>query len=82
LVEHTAEAWYVTKRSFGRSPRRDHHHGNGAEREGIDDDLERAERYVRDIAHDHPEVLDEAAMLVAQHVASTNRSIEEAGIPA
>jgi 3-oxosteroid 1-dehydrogenase len=33
-----------------------------AEREGIDDDLERAERYVRDIAHDHPEVLDEAAM--------------------
>ena len=34
-----------------------------AERQGIDDDLERAERYVRDIAHDHPEVLDEAAML-------------------
>ena len=34
-----------------------------AEREGLDDDLERAERYVRDIARDHPEVLDETAML-------------------
>ncbi len=34
-----------------------------AERQGIDDDLERAERYVRDIAHDHPELLDETAML-------------------
>ena len=34
-----------------------------AERQGIDDDLERAERYVRDIAHDHPELLDESAML-------------------
>ena len=31
-----------------------------AAREGIEDDLERAERYVRDIARDHPEVLDEA----------------------
>jgi 3-oxosteroid 1-dehydrogenase len=34
-----------------------------AEREGIDDDLERAEAYVRDIARGHPEVLDEQAML-------------------
>ena len=31
-------------------------------REGIDDDLERTERYVRAIAHDHPEALDERAM--------------------
>ncbi len=34
-----------------------------AARQGIDDDLERTERYVRDIAHTHPEVLDEQAML-------------------
>ena len=31
-------------------------------REGIDDDLERTERYIRAIAHDHPEALDERAM--------------------
>ena len=35
-----------------------------ARREGIDDDtLELAERYVRAIAHSHPEVLDEKALL-------------------
>lgn len=34
-----------------------------AEREGIHDDLELTERYVRDIARDAPEVLDEQAML-------------------
>ena len=35
-----------------------------ARREGIDDDsLDLAERYVRAIAHSHPEVLDEAALL-------------------
>jgi 3-oxosteroid 1-dehydrogenase len=34
-----------------------------AERQGIEDDLECAERYVRDIAHAHPEALDEQAML-------------------
>lgn len=33
-----------------------------AEREGIADDLATAERYVRAIAHAHPEVLDEDAM--------------------
>src|SRR5699024_7128292 len=33
-----------------------------AEREGIDDDLDTAERYVRDIGRDHPEVRDEGAM--------------------
>ncbi len=33
-----------------------------AEREGIDDDLARAEAYVRDLTHDHPELLDEVAM--------------------
>lgn len=33
-----------------------------AEREGIHDTLPEAEKYVRAIAHDHPEVLDEAAM--------------------
>ena len=31
-------------------------------REGIDDDLERAEHYVRDVAHDDPSALDERAM--------------------
>ena len=34
-----------------------------AARDGIDDDLERTERYVRGIAHAHPELLDEQAML-------------------
>lgn len=34
-----------------------------AERQGIDDDLDAAERYVRDIGRDHPEVRDEEAML-------------------
>jgi 3-oxosteroid 1-dehydrogenase len=29
---------------------------------GIDDDLDRTERYIRGIAHKHPELLDEAAM--------------------
>lgn len=33
-----------------------------AEREGIEDTLEAAERYVRDIASDHPELLDEDAL--------------------
>ena len=33
-----------------------------AARDGIDDDLERTETYVRDIAHDDPSLLDEAAM--------------------
>ena len=33
-----------------------------AARAGIDDDLQRAESYVRGIAHDHPELLDEHAM--------------------
>jgi 3-oxosteroid 1-dehydrogenase len=33
-----------------------------ATRDGIDDDLEQAERYVRAIAHDRPELLDEDAM--------------------
>jgi 3-oxosteroid 1-dehydrogenase len=33
-----------------------------AERQGIDDDLERVETYVRAIAHHHPELLDEDAM--------------------
>jgi 3-oxosteroid 1-dehydrogenase len=33
-----------------------------AEREGIDDDLERTEAYVRAIAHAHPELLDEKAL--------------------
>lgn len=33
-----------------------------AEREGIDDNLELAERYIRSIAHNQPELLDEAAM--------------------
>lgn len=33
-----------------------------AARAGIDDDLERAEAYVRDLTKDHPELLDEAAM--------------------
>jgi 3-oxosteroid 1-dehydrogenase len=33
-----------------------------AARAGIDDDLQRAESYVRGIAHDHPELLDEPAM--------------------
>ncbi|NJC71840.1 FAD-dependent oxidoreductase [Planosporangium thailandense] len=33
-----------------------------AEREGIHDTLDEAEKYVRAIAHDHPEVLDESAM--------------------
>lgn len=33
-----------------------------AQRNGIDDDLERTERYVRGIAHEHPELLDEVAM--------------------
>jgi len=31
-------------------------------REGIDDDLIRGEAYVRDLTHDHPELLDEEAM--------------------
>jgi 3-oxosteroid 1-dehydrogenase len=34
-----------------------------AARDGIDDDLAAAEAYVRALAHDHPELLDEAAML-------------------
>ena len=34
-----------------------------AAREGIDDDLERAEAYVRALTHEHPELLDERAML-------------------
>lgn len=34
-----------------------------AKREGLEDDLASSERYVRAIAHNHPEVLDEAAML-------------------
>ena len=33
-----------------------------AAREGIDDDVERTERYVRAIASAHPELLDERAM--------------------
>jgi 3-oxosteroid 1-dehydrogenase len=33
-----------------------------ARREGIEDDLDRAEKYVRHLAHSHPEVLDEGAM--------------------
>lgn len=33
-----------------------------AEREGIEDNLELAERYIRSIAHNQPELLDEAAM--------------------
>jgi 3-oxosteroid 1-dehydrogenase len=33
-----------------------------AARQGIEDDLEQAEAYVRDLTHDHPELLDEAAM--------------------
>lgn len=33
-----------------------------AARQGIEDSLAEAEKYVRAIAHDHPEVLDEAAM--------------------
>ena len=33
-----------------------------AARDGIDDDLERTERYVRGIAHAHPELLDEQAL--------------------
>ena len=33
-----------------------------AAREGIEDDLDRAERYVRDIARRHPELLDDQAM--------------------
>jgi 3-oxosteroid 1-dehydrogenase len=33
-------------------------------REGIDDDLARGEAYVRDLTHDHPELLDEQAMHV------------------
>lgn len=33
-----------------------------AARAGIDDDLQRAECYVRGIAHDHPDLLDEEAM--------------------
>ena len=33
-----------------------------AARDGIDDDLERTETYVRDIAHDDPSLMDEAAM--------------------
>lgn len=33
-----------------------------AARQGIEDSLTEAEKYVRAIAHDHPEVLDEAAM--------------------
>jgi 3-oxosteroid 1-dehydrogenase len=33
-----------------------------AARAGIDDDLQRAEAYVRDLTKDHPELLDEAAM--------------------
>lgn len=33
-----------------------------AARAGIDDDLQRAEAYVRDLTADHPELLDEAAM--------------------
>ena len=33
-----------------------------AAREGIADDLALAEAYVRDLTHDHPELLDEAAM--------------------
>lgn len=33
-----------------------------AQREGIEDDLERAESYVRAITADHPELLDEAAL--------------------
>jgi 3-oxosteroid 1-dehydrogenase len=33
-----------------------------ARKRGIDDDLDRTERYVRGIAHDHPELLDEDAM--------------------
>jgi 3-oxosteroid 1-dehydrogenase len=35
-----------------------------AAREGIDDDLDRAERYVRGIAHRYPELLDDEAMRV------------------
>jgi 3-oxosteroid 1-dehydrogenase len=35
-----------------------------AARDGIDDDLDRAERYVRGIADRHPELLDEAAMRI------------------
>ena len=33
-----------------------------AAREGIDDNLQLAEAYVRDLTHDHPELLDEEAM--------------------
>src|ERR1700727_2715622 len=33
-----------------------------AARDGIDDDLQRVETYVRAIAHDDPSLLDEAAM--------------------
>lgn len=33
-----------------------------AEREGIDDDLQRSEAYVRALTEDHPELLDEAAL--------------------
>jgi 3-oxosteroid 1-dehydrogenase len=33
-----------------------------ARQRGIDDDLDRTERYVRGIAHEHPELLDEEAM--------------------
>src|SRR5215831_18445163 len=44
--------------------------GNHVEaREGIDDDLDRTERYVRAIAHDDPECLDEPAMLRWLHTA-------------
>ena len=38
-------------------------------REGIDDDLDGTERYVRAIAHDDPECLDEPAMLRWLHTA-------------
>lgn len=40
-----------------------------AAREGIDDDVERTERYVRAIARDHPEILDEDAMRRWVHAA-------------
>lgn len=33
-----------------------------ADRDGVHDDLALAEAYVRDLTHDHPELLDEAAM--------------------
>jgi predicted oxidoreductase len=54
-----------------------------ARRQGIEDSLELAERYVRAIAHDHPELLDERAMLrwlsTSPAAASTGRTSARSG---